>query len=106
MSEPENFVSRWWRLKRESELRRQRSKTELHESPAPSIAAVITADTDIHIFLQTGVPAKLTEAALRRAWMTDPAIRDFIGIAENQWDFTDPTTIPGFGPLQEADDKL
>jgi hypothetical protein len=52
------------------------------------------------------VPAKLTEAALRRVWVSDPAIRDFIGIAENQWDFTDPTTIPGFGPLQETDDKL
>jgi hypothetical protein len=38
--------------------------------------------------------------------VSDPAIRDFIGIAENQWDFINPTTIPGFGPLQEASDKL
>jgi Protein of unknown function (DUF3306) len=135
MSEPENFLSRWSRSKRESELRRK-CKTELRESAAPSDAAAttaanedgavgtethatpafdltslptihsITADTDIRIFLQTGVPAILTKAALRRAWVSDPAIRDFIGIAENQWDFTDPTTIPGFGPLQETDDKL
>jgi Protein of unknown function (DUF3306) len=135
MSEPENFLSRWSRLKRESGSRRK-GKTELGESAAPSDAAVttaanedgvaetethvtptfdltslpsihsITAGTDIRIFLQTGVPAKWTKAALRRAWVTDPAIRDFIGIAENQWDFTDPTTIPGFGPLQETDDKL
>jgi hypothetical protein len=45
------------------------------------------------------VPAELTRAALRRAWTSDPAIRDFIGIAENQWDFNDPDGIPGFGPL-------
>ena len=41
---------------------------------------------------------------MRRAWSTDPAIRDFIEIAENQWDFTDPTSIPGFGPLRPSDD--
>jgi hypothetical protein len=64
----------------------------------------ITVGTDIRAFLQSGVPAKLTRAALSRAWVSDPAIRDFIGIAENQWDFTDPTAIPGFGPLREADD--
>jgi hypothetical protein len=38
--------------------------------------------------------------------VSDPVIRDFIGIAENQWDFTNPTTIPGFGPLHETGDKL
>jgi hypothetical protein len=58
------------------------------------------------MFLQSGVPAELTVAALRRAWVSDPVIRDFIGIAENQWDFTNPATIPGFGPLQGASDKL
>ena len=69
----------------------------------PSIEFIV-AGTDIRAFLQKGVPAELTKAALRRAWSTDPAIRDFIGIAENQWDFTDPTSIPGFGPLRVGDD--
>jgi hypothetical protein len=64
----------------------------------------ITVGTDIRSFLQSSVPADLTRAALRRAWVSDPAIRDFIGIAENQWDFTEPTAIPGFGPLRETDD--
>ena len=64
----------------------------------------ITAGSDIRGFLQSGVPAELTKAALRRVWTTDPAIRDFIGIAENQWDFTDPTAMPGFGPLEATDD--
>ena len=36
---------------------------------------------------------------LRRAWSVDPAIRDFKGLQENDWDFNDPNGIPGFGPL-------
>jgi hypothetical protein len=59
----------------------------------------ISVGTDIRSFLQSGVPPELARAALRRAWVTDPAVRDFTGIAENQWDFTDPIAIPGFGPL-------
>jgi hypothetical protein len=68
----------------------------------PSVDA-ITFDTDIRPFLQGRVPAALTRAALRQAWTSDPAIRDFIGIAENQWDFNDPGAIPGFGPLLGED---
>jgi hypothetical protein len=64
----------------------------------------ITAATDIRPFLAPGVPAELTRAALRRAWVADPQIRDFVGIAENQWDFTDPNAIPGFGTLGPLDD--
>ena len=122
MTEPDNFISRWARLKRESGA--QRREPPSVEVPAgcaetsvarpqgdavaeepfdpaslPSIEA-ITADTDIRAFLQSRVPAGLTRAALQRAWAADPAIRDFIGIAENQWDFNDPNAIPGFGPLQ------
>jgi hypothetical protein len=68
----------------------------------PSIDT-ITANTDMSGFLQRRVPAELTRAALRQAWASDPAIRDFVGIAENQWDFNDPNAIPGFGPLQAQD---
>jgi hypothetical protein len=59
----------------------------------------IAADTDISPFLQPGVPADLRNAALRRAWSVDPAIRNFKGLQENDWDFNDPNGIPGFGPL-------
>jgi len=59
----------------------------------------IGADTDIRAFLQPGVPADLRNAALRRVWSADPAIRDFKGLAENDWDFNDPNGIPGFGAL-------
>lgn len=60
----------------------------------------IDSSTDIRVFLAPGVPVELTRAALRRAWRSDPAIRDFIGLAENQWDFTNPDAIPGFGSLE------
>jgi hypothetical protein len=120
MTASENFVSRWSRLKRGSAKDRETASAESTPSlsavapaapPTPSFDPAtlppiesITVDTDIRAFLQSGVPTKLAQAALRRLWATDPAIRDFIGIAENQWDFTDPTAIPGFGPLRETDD--
>ena len=72
-------------------------------SALPSIES-ITATTDIRGFLAPGVPAELKRAALRRAWSIDPAIRDFVGIAENQWDFTAPDDALGFGPLKSTDD--
>jgi len=123
MSEAEGFLSRWSRRKRNFERERQ---SEV--SPGPEDAAItathggeegsaasfdpaslpsiesISGSTDIRSFLLAGVPAALTQAALRRAWVSDPAICDFIGIAENQWDFTDPAGIPGFGPLTAADE--
>lgn len=59
----------------------------------------ITAATDIRAFLAPGVPAELARAALRRAWAADPAIRDFVGLQEYAWDFTDPNGVLGFGEL-------
>ena len=64
----------------------------------------IGAATDVRAFLKPRVPADLTRAALRRAWVSDPGIRDFIGIADNQWDFTKPGGVPGFGPLKLTPD--
>ena len=65
----------------------------------------IGAGTDIRSFLMPGVPAALTRAALRRVWSADPAIRDFVGLAENSWDFNAPDSLPGFAsslPPEEA----
>ncbi len=64
--------------------------------PIESIGAV----SDVRAFLAPGVPEELTRAALRRVWAADPTIRDFIGLAENQWDFTKPDGVPGFGSLE------
>ena len=63
----------------------------------PPIAS-IEAGSDIRSFLAPGVPQELTRAALRRAWVTDPAIRDFVGRSENCWDFTAPDGAPGSAP--------
>jgi hypothetical protein len=60
----------------------------------------ISASSDIRAFLAPGVPEGLKRAALRRAWVMDPAIRDFVGVAENQWDFNKPDGITGFGSLE------
>ena len=71
-------------------------------STLPAIES-IDAGTNVSAFLQSGVPAEMTRAALRRAWVADPTIRDFIGLSENSWDFTAPDAIPGFGPLSAED---
>ena len=108
MTAPENFISRWARLKQRNEAAVAQPRPDAAaEEPfdlasLPSIESIV-ANTDISGFLQSRVPAELTRAALRQAWSSDPAIRDFIGIAENQWDFNDPNAMPGFGPLLEGD---
>jgi hypothetical protein len=121
MKGSDHFILRWARLKRASnsahEIETVSAEVELTTTQPEAGAAPdqafdpaslpsleqIAADTDIGAFLQSSVPAELTRAALRRAWASDPAIRDFIGIAENQWDFNDPDGIPGFGPLLATD---
>jgi len=143
VSEPEDFLSRWARRKREAgqvprdaprdaptdapidALTDSPAQTPASAAPAEDAAAgqqpqtapqptidlstlppieSITAATDIRGYLAPGVPAELTRAALRRAWVADPHIRDFVGIAENQWDFTDPNGVPGFGTFGPLDD--
>jgi hypothetical protein len=39
-----------------------------------------------------------------RALMADPAISDFVGLAENAFDFSKPDGVPGFGPMRPSDD--
>jgi hypothetical protein len=129
MSEPENFIARWSRRKRNAaEEAKPATSTNVGEEPragsdpAPVLSGApesseaafdltklppietITADTDIRAFLAPGVPAELTRAALRRAWAADPKIRDFIGLSENAWDFNAPGAIAGFGPLEMTDE--
>jgi hypothetical protein len=125
MSERNDFLSRWSRRKLESEATvaapvektvltpGEVSKTEpfaaapvaeFDLTKLPSLES-IGANSDVTAFLQRGVPATLTRAALRRAWTADPAIRDFVGLSENSWDFNAPDSIPGFGSLDAADVK-
>jgi hypothetical protein len=59
----------------------------------------IGSGSDIRPFLAAGVPADLTRAALRRAWSSDPAFRDFVGLSENSGDFNEPDAVPVVGLL-------
>jgi hypothetical protein len=63
--------------------------------PLPPIES-LTAASDIAAFLREGVPLALRNAALRRIWALDPAIRDFIGPADYAWDWNLPDGVPGF----------
>ena len=126
MSADESFLARWARRKRgatakshdqpkpkytgedaaseEAAAPLPPEETQSHFDPAslPPIET-IGAGSDIRPFLAAGVPADLTRAALRRAWSADPAIRHFIGLSENSWDFNAPGGVAGFGALPEED---
>jgi hypothetical protein len=123
MSEPEKFLDRWSRRKREAgdesapveakdiakaplppdgETKEAAKEPPFDPASLPPIES-INAESDIRAFLKPGVPPDLSRAALRRAWSADPAIRDFIGLVENGWDFNDPNGIPGFGPIAAGD---
>lgn len=79
------------------------SEPDIDLSKLPSLDE-LTADTDFTQFLARGVPEELRTAALRRAWTLDPKIRDFVEVAENQWDFNAPDGVPGFGALAPGTD--
>ena len=138
MSEPENFIARWSRRKREAAEDAEATKSstapdataesahpieDQRESDAPRTRSgaseppefapdptklppieTITAATDIRPFLAPGVPPELTRAALRRAWAADPKIRDFVGLADYDWDFNAPGAMTGFGSLEMTDE--
>jgi hypothetical protein len=130
MSEPENFLERWSRRKRDaaaeagpiapddtasppemvatdesapSKVEAPRNEApEFDVSQLPSLDS-IDATSDLRAFMQPGVPSELKHAALRRAWAADADIRDFIGLAENSGDFNNPGQMPGFGALPEGE---
>jgi hypothetical protein len=98
----EPFLSRWSRQKRrETDPAPQPTEApEAADPPAVDLSKLpriedLTADSDITGFLQQGVPEVLQRLALRRMWSLDPAIRDFVEMAENQWDFNAAGGVPG-----------
>lgn len=131
MSDSENFLSRWSRRKRKPEEAPKpaadaalaapaQEGTRADKPPAAGSASrtpepafdpaslppldSIGAETDISAFLKANVPSPLRLAALRRAWSADPAIRDFKGLADYDWDFTAPDSMRGFGNLDPGTD--
>jgi hypothetical protein len=123
----EQFLARWSRRKQEAkaghaeptpeeaaEAHRSASSDRAAAEPVPAEAELsslppiesIDAATDITAFLRKGVPQELSRAAIRRAWSADPAIRDFVGLAENAWDFNDPNAMAGFGALDYSAEQV
>ena len=116
MSGDESVLARWSRRKRNAAAQSDADKnlppnaagpakpaspTTGEPPPATPLPPIksIGSGSDIKAFLAPGVPPELTLAALRRAWTADPAIRDFIGLSENSWDFNASDGVPGFGSL-------
>lgn len=123
----EQFLARWSRRKQEAKADHTEpapeKAAEAHGSASSDRAAAelpppetelstlppvesIEAATDITPFLRKGIPQDLSRAALRRAWSADPAIRDFVGLAESAWDFNDPNAMAGFGPLDYSAEQV
>src|SRR5215213_2775511 len=124
------FLSRWSRLKEEARRSERGPQPDAAEASAEAppleadpasvlseaeltpeeLAALpkveeITAASDISGFLRRGVPDALRNAALRRMWTLDPAIRDFVGEARDYaYDWNTPGGVPGAGALDPADD--
>jgi Protein of unknown function (DUF3306) len=102
----EPFLSRWSRQK----LTEPRGESEpasppvdepeLDLSKLPNVDE-LTAESNIAAFMQKGVPEALQRLALRRVWSLDPSIRDFVEVAENQWDFNAVGGI--YGLFQEIE---
>lgn len=119
----EGFLSRWSRLKqglrnepeatdahaqrtmREAAVEQDRAPVPVKDRAAAFDPAVLpriedmTPSTPITDFLRQEVPEAMRRAALRQAWSLDPAIRDFVEVAENQYDWNVPGGAPGFGDL-------
>ncbi len=119
----EDFLKRWSRRKQEAKEAAaapppaspdQAAALPVPDAPPPDDVDLaklppidsIDAATDVTAFLRENIPLELSRAALRRAWAADPAIRDFVGLAENAWDFTDPAAMAGFGPLEHTPEQI
>jgi hypothetical protein len=117
MTEEKGFLERWSQRKRaarEGEAVREvaseaaptaepaeaaPAEPEIDPASLPPIESIETG-ADIRAFLQKGVPKALRQAALRRLWSADPAIREFREVADYDWDFN----APGYGALLPKDD--
>jgi hypothetical protein len=124
----QGFLSRWSRRKR-AIAEQEASETDLAPAlPQPALAAppapvapdepapepemveppsldLVDKDFDVAHWLRQNVPESWKLAAMRRAWETDPAIRDFENPARDYaLDWNTPGGAPGYGPLTESDD--
>jgi hypothetical protein len=72
-----------------------KAEPEFDLSSLPKLEEM-TATTDITGFLRKGVPEHLRNAALRKSWALDPAIRNYVNPAlDYAYDWNTPGGVPG-----------
>jgi hypothetical protein len=114
--EDKGFLARWSQRKQEAK-QPEPAAPDAEASAAPEPAAEteaapefdlsslpkleeMTSTTDITAFLRKGVPEQLRNAALRKSWALDPAIRNYVNPAlEYAYDWNTPGGVPGSSEL-------
>ena len=116
--EDKGFLARWSQRKQEAKQPEPRTdepapEAEVPPTPVAEAEALpefdlsslpkleeMTGATDITAFLQKGVPEHLRNAALRKSWALDPAIRNYVNPAlEYAYDWNTPGGVPGSGEI-------
>jgi hypothetical protein len=65
----------------------------------------LTSSTDMTVFFKKGVPESIRNAALRKSWVLDPAIRNYVNPAlDYAYDWNTPGGVPGSGELAPGTD--
>jgi hypothetical protein len=123
MSEDEKgFLARWSQRKREAgkaEPQQPAAEQPRAETPPETPAEAeppfdldslpkldeLTAKTDMTVFFRKGVPESIRNAALRKSWALDPAIRNYVNPAlDYAYDWNTPGGVPGGGELAPGTD--
>jgi hypothetical protein len=114
------FLARWSQRKQEAQRPerepaegvQQEASAERQGAPEPEFdlselpkLEELTGSTDITAFLKKGVPEHLRNAALRKSWALDPAIRNYVSPAlDYAYDWNAPGGVPGGGQLETGID--
>ncbi|CAN7190593.1 DUF3306 domain-containing protein [Bradyrhizobium sp. LjRoot220] len=110
------FLARWSQRKQEAKQPEREAPVadaEIAAAPATESEAApefdlsslpsldeLTSETDITAFLRKGVPEHLRNAALRKSWALDPAIRNYVNPAlDYAYDWNTPGGVPGNSEL-------
>jgi Protein of unknown function (DUF3306) len=110
--EDQGFLARWSQRKRETKAPERQAPVADADVPSSPVAESeaaqqfdlsslpkledVTEATDITGFLREGVPEHLRNAALRKSWALDPAIRNYVNPAlEYAYDWNTPGGVPG-----------
>jgi hypothetical protein len=128
--EDKGFLARWSQRKRDAGKAAERTDPDTPAPPdasAPTAAAPseavpseaeppfdldslpkldeLTANTDMTVFFKKGVPESIRNAALRKSWALDPAIRNYVNPAlDYAYDWNTPGGVPGSGELAPGTD--